>query len=317
MIYAPLFHRLQAALAWSSQGGHPTFAPSGHHFLLPSFFHTLVTLVKAERSFAVVIRTFGADLPEVAQCITTFSRGLHPDFPARSEDSPGCGLTLEQLSTFHLDETNARWGMHSEEGLLVLRRYDRDLSDPMGAKGEGVEEYRGDELALVSWLERRGVKGMIGIRDDYWAWRNSGFRPYAGKPVWVTEGGGDAPAHHIFFDDNINPFVDDSIVAVRGRVLPQQAADSRQQAADIRQQTADSRQQTADDRQQMAFAPLSGQATLDLHGAVLVKVHPVEAILDRDYFVTQIERCEVRLGELRDDGSLKALIIGGGLTSSQ
>jgi hypothetical protein len=204
--------------------------------------------------------------------------------------------------------------MHSEEGSeLVLKRYDRDLSDPMGAKGEGVEEHRGDELALVSWLERRGVKGVIGIRDDYWAWRNSGFRPYAGKPVWVTEGGGDeTPAHHIFFDDNINPFVDDSIVAVRGRVLP----DSRHQAADSRQQAADGRQQAADGRQQTAFAPLSGQATLDLHGAVLVKVHPVEAILDRDYFVTQIERCEVRLGELRGDGSLKALIIGGGLTSS-
>ena len=48
------------------------------------------------------------------------------------------------------------------------------------------------------------------------------------------------------------------------------------------------------------FCPVSGAAALRLHGSVLQKVATVRPILDHDWFLEQIGRCEQRYEALRD-----------------
>jgi hypothetical protein len=42
---------------------------------------------------------------------------------------------------------------------------------------------------------------VTAIRDDYYFWRGHGYRPQAGKPLYID--GSNPSVHHIFFDDNI------------------------------------------------------------------------------------------------------------------
>ena len=73
-IYRPIFEELKEKLRWKSETSR-VFAPDGHHFLLPAFFHTLAELEKEGRDFSLVIRTFGTDLPEVQKCLQAFAQG--------------------------------------------------------------------------------------------------------------------------------------------------------------------------------------------------------------------------------------------------
>ncbi|KAK4815315.1 hypothetical protein QYF61_026220 [Mycteria americana] len=57
--------------------------PSKHyHLILPAFFRLLDTLHREGRAFAVVFRTFGADLPRALRAVSCALAGQHPRFPA-------------------------------------------------------------------------------------------------------------------------------------------------------------------------------------------------------------------------------------------
>lgn len=56
------------------------------------------------------------------------------------------------------------------------------------------------------------------VNDDYHWWKNRQYLPAAGKPLHVTLA--DEAAHPIFFDDNIHPRADDSIVCALAAPLP-------------------------------------------------------------------------------------------------
>ena len=127
------------------------------------------------------------------------------------------------------------------------------------------------------------------VADDWWNAR--GCAPFAGKPLWLTlehsggdggDGGDGGEWRHIFFDDNIHHDANDSIVAVRARKSPS-----------------------------APFAPVSGEATIALHGSVLMKVPTVRPILDHQWFLEMILRCEARYEALRDGTA--ATEAGGGL----
>lgn len=53
-----------------------------YHLILPSFFRLLDTLHRDGRAFAVIFRTFGADLPRALQAVSSALHGQHPQFPA-------------------------------------------------------------------------------------------------------------------------------------------------------------------------------------------------------------------------------------------
>merc|ERR1712070_151891 len=91
-----------------------------------------------------------------------------------------------------------------------------------------------ENLALGMIQGHRDRNGVFACMDHYEWWRDHGYIPSSGKPVWIVEDEAEE-FHHIFFDDNIHNDPSDSIVAVR-----------------VRKQGSE------------AFVPLTGEQTLDL-----------------------------------------------------
>eukprot|EP00928_Gymnodinium_smaydae_P065710 TRINITY_DN48804_c0_g1_i1.p1 TRINITY_DN48804_c0_g1~~TRINITY_DN48804_c0_g1_i1.p1 ORF type:complete len:417 (-),score=90.82 TRINITY_DN48804_c0_g1_i1:36-1223(-) len=277
-LYRPVFSECWDKLQWR-HAPQEELAVEGRHRFLPAFFHALRELLKAGRNVTVVIRTFGTDLPDVAAALRAFAEGRHPDFPAMSDN--------DELSRFFVSDGNALWGLRrldrrELQGPIALRRYTENLS----AEGFGADLGAVDGLTFEEDVEEAAIatlfrsKRALGIRDDYHFWRGQGYKPQAGKPLWVTVG--DSSVHHIFFDDNIHNKVDDSIVAIRARRTPDGE-----------------------------FRSVSGDVTRQLEGVLLVKAQPTEAIRDRDYFLRKIRDCEARFARMTADGSLSALLLSG------
>lgn len=53
-----------------------------YHLILPAFFRLLDALHRDGRTFAVVFRTFGTDLPRALRAVSCALAGQHPQFPA-------------------------------------------------------------------------------------------------------------------------------------------------------------------------------------------------------------------------------------------
>lgn len=286
-VYRPIFERMLEALAWPHEP-HPELAKAGRHFLIPAFFHTLHTLLGEGREFAVVLRTFGTDLPDVAAGLGAYARGEHPDFPASTAESGGA--TLKAMRTLELADADARWAlrredrqqlqspihMHCYDCVVQQEGYGKDLAAVEDPNGEPVKSL----LAEDDIVDLITGSAALGVRDDYHFWRGHNYLPGAGKPVWITAD--DDSVHHIFFDDNIHDKSHDSIVAVRARPS-----------------------------RETSFFSVSGEITRNLEGVVLVKAQLVEAVCDTDYFLKHIARCEANFAAAAaSDGGVPALFLG-------
>ena len=117
------------------------------------------------------------------------------------------------------------------------------------------------------------------IQDDYKWWRDSGYTPSAGKPIWLTASSiASGAVHPIFFDDNLHNDTEDSIVRVRVR-------------------------QNLDDR----FVDIGDHRPL--HSTFLVRAHPVAAVRDPSWFLHRIAECESSLADvLERPGELERLL---------
>jgi hypothetical protein len=51
--------------------------------MIPSFFEAIIELERMGRSFAVIFRTFGVDIPKIAEEWNLFCDGKHPSYPGR------------------------------------------------------------------------------------------------------------------------------------------------------------------------------------------------------------------------------------------
>ena len=198
-IYRGVYDELEAALRLPVNMDRPIdprLSHDGvHHYLIPAFFHTLSQLAAQGRDFAVVIRTFGTDGPLVAAALAAWADGAHilPGVPALRVSSSWQGR------------------YDAASGRFAATRVALD-GDEAGAAAAAAGEVL-DEEALLERIES-GRERCILIADDYRWWRDHGYAPAAGKPLWLTlpgEGGADgdgssvAPAcHHVFFDDNIH-----------------------------------------------------------------------------------------------------------------
>lgn len=110
--------------------------------------------------------------------------------------------------------------------------------------------------------------GFAAVQDDYEHWKRHRHAPEAGKPLWLTVD--DHGVNHVFFDDNILNDAAGSIVAVRARKSPG-----------------------------TPFRRLDGEAIRRMHGFVLVRVPTPFAILDRRWFLDQIDACERNIARAR------------------
>lgn len=260
-MYRPVFEEMAKRLEWKHDP-HPALVEDGHHFLVPAFFHTLRELARQGRDFSVVLRTFGTDGKRAGAALSAFASGEHPDFPIDE---------LSMLPELRLEIEGSHWNVRrvSRDVLqspITLRRYSPDSESP----DYGKDLHSPDKTALVQEITEEAEVAeffsfhrAVCVRDDYHFWKGHGYLPEAGKPLWITTN--DDSVQHIFFDDNIHNQVDDSIVAIRAR----RSVDA-------------------------TFTSVSGRATAKSEGILLVKVQPVNAVLDADYFLRKIADAEAR-----------------------
>lgn len=248
--YQALYHEMQRRVAFN----HPNKdnLPDILSHLLPALFDTIQSLTERSQPVRFVFRTFGTDLPDIAEAVTAFSRGQHPDYPTLVR--PHLELPRELLF-------RARWKYDGDnnEGTYCLLKYD----DPETVVATGDAE-------IVEFL---GSLPMCGINDDYEFWAGNEWEPWAGKPVWVPSTSSTSSAeHHVLFDDNIHNLESDSIASVR---------------------------RIQDDG---TYRLLSGQEIQEMQGVHLIRVPTIEPILNRQWFVEQIDRAQAKFAALYEQG---------------
>lgn len=171
----------------------PEQAPTVLGNMLPAFFQTLEQLSKTAQKKTIVFRTFGTDLPEIAQAVTAFAQGKHPDYPDFHD--PRLVMTSDCIvrGRYHRNESN-----NGSTVYQLFRRHDNELI------AAGDQE-------ILDFIHSHTV---CGIEDDYPFWKANGYQPWSGKPVWKLP-----KVQHILLDDNIHNVKDDSIASVRRPVI--------------------------------------------------------------------------------------------------
>ena len=195
--FLPYFNKVLKQLQWPHPS-HPDtkLTMTGkdgnlYHYILPSFFKLIQHLHSTKRDFAIVIRTYGLDAPNVLQCIDYSLQGHHPRFqetPLRYPVNPTPGSITRD------DQRGKITLQHSQQGSAHTITSEQDI-------------YR-----FLS--QATGISGYV---DDFTHWQNNQYNFMAAKPHWLDFH--DPSTHHIFFDDNLRVTDEDSIVNVR--VFPQ------------------------------------------------------------------------------------------------
>jgi hypothetical protein len=193
-VYKGLMERCTETLA--AAAAHDHNSP-----ILPALYYTLHHLVThQEQPFTVVFRTFGDDLPNIAEAVNAFFQGKNPDYPQ-----------VGDYANFHIARDHlfqGRWKL--ENGNLVYQLWDLDETKIIASGDQEI-------LQLVDEIP------LCGIRDDYPYWEANRFLPNAGKPVWVPHFNPDdyrqddtkVYDHHVLFDDNIHNLSNDGIACIR------------------------------------------------------------------------------------------------------
>lgn len=262
--YRALYHELEKRVAFLPE---ETKAPDGHeyphalHHMLPAFFHTLHELKREGRSFGLILRTFGSDLPDIADALNVFARGQHPLYPDFKDES----LVLHTRNMFR-----GRWMPKEGAGEGDADVFEYHLLKWSEDDKEDEQIAASGDAELLQIIENCFVAG---IQDHYEFWDTHNNAPWAGKPVW-THGsrGSDGEAmeqncHHIFFDDNIHNDATDSIAAVRV------------------------------EGNNGAYGSLSGEKIIAVQGKHLFRVPTVAPIMDEDWFLHRIREAEGRLAQ--------------------
>ena len=236
------------------------------YFILPAFFECLYELEQSQREYNLVIRTFGSDLPLVADAVEAFAQGKHPLFPSFHSQT----LRLPKGNMYRGRYTQSN---EEDDESAIYRLH--EWTDDVDTEGLGRVVAPNDEqiLAILEQDESSTVGNsnykVFGINDDYHFWSQNKQNPRYGKPVWVHR----CCEHlssplHIIFDDNIRNDPFDSIVAVR-----YQDNDESQEGTRY-------------------FRALCGKKIQTLQGKHLVRVPTYKPILQRSWFLQQIEQCE-------------------------
>lgn len=281
VIYRPLFEQLEASLRCSPEtvADHRLCHDGKHHFILPAFFHTLTALRGQQREVSIVLRTFGTDAPAVGDAMAAFTEGGYlgaepwPELAAALAEGgrwAGRYRTSDRAFTLTDEASHAEgapdlsvFGSDRKAKQAAERAFETMRREAASGRDLEVERLVAEEL---SGKPGGGLISCAIIQDDYHWWCENSYLPSAGKPLHLTVSSAGVAEHPIFFDDNIHPKVDDSIVAVRVR---------------------------PDDTQ--PFAPLSGEETLEMQGVVLVRTPTICPIQDEGWFLEKIARCQAKL----------------------
>ena len=180
------FQKHLRLLRWPHSKGDPKLTMTGHdgklyHYILPAFFRLLDFLHETARDFAVIIRTYGMDAPNVLAATEYTLKGHHPSHtkpvPLPVHLQPGRVTRSNKGMTFEL------------------------------ASGQKCSN-ESDIMAMLNSLT-----GVWGFVDDFTYWQRHDYHHTSGKPVWLDHA--HPNVHHIFFDDNLRTMDIDSIVDLR------------------------------------------------------------------------------------------------------
>jgi hypothetical protein len=265
------------------------------HFVLPAFFECLYQLEKSQRDYSLVLRSYGTDLPAVADAIHAFAEGKHPLYPSYVNDT--IRLPKENMFRGRYNQSQSFYKI-DEIGELDYDAATAENSDKTAMKSSyqlfewtGEGEYVSDDsqlgrvvakddLEILSILEKPSMvynrnngctyrhEKVFAIHDDYFTWSQNKHNPTYGKPLWIHHQDittdDQLPPLHIFFDDNIKNNPSDNIVSVRYQNYSEEKT----------------------------FWTLSGEEIQSLHGRYLVRVPTYMPILQRNWFLEQINLCE-------------------------
>ena len=247
----------------------------GKRFLLPSYFRLLETLIDRGGPFLIVLRTFGNDLEAVVAEHNAWAMGTHPTEPPASTDSAAA----------------ARRVLAIDPAALAAVARGSDDSGSVALRVAGGGEHVGARAIFDHLRAQAPAAGgaVRGVRDDYDAWFAHGEVARAGKLMPMDPEG---DALHIFFDDNLGDerhvlcmlsdaqvaglplATDDGTWADAAEAYEDDGAD----AGIVHACTADG-------------ASLPYMQTRNVH---LVRVCPLAAILNAEYFVQALDACERR-----------------------
>lgn len=160
-----------------------------YNYIVPAVYKCIHHLVETKRDFAIVFRTFGLDAPNVIKSLSYGLKGNHPGY-AKPLD-----LKINE---------NIGKVFRSETEPIVFEEY----SD--SSNTEVTRRYKGDREIYNMLCQRTGISGF---RDDIQFWMDNSYHHSTAKPHIIDPF--DNNVHHIFFDDNIRTFEEDSIVDVR------------------------------------------------------------------------------------------------------
>ncbi|KAM5126723.1 uncharacterized protein ACMZJ9_021175 [Mantella aurantiaca] len=160
-----------------------------YHWILPSFFHLLSSLHHQRRSFSIILRTFGMDLPRVLQSLHVALAGKHPQFPQ-----------LQHLP-LKVDVTPGRIRCSKRETVLI--------------RGGDHVSTKGKERNIYDYFT--SMTGIGGFQDHFDWWARNRFTSSGGKPFWIDPKDGNNL--HLIIDDNIRLSQREKDTIVNCRVL--------------------------------------------------------------------------------------------------
>lgn len=229
--------------------------------VISAFYELIAQLVLRGRSFSILFRTFGNDLPEVAKEFNEFCAGQHPKYSRLRLDGTGdSGLDLRVVP-----QNTGSW--YREAGRVAIAWGTLTLEEDLKAIGGNFGAYRlqpeqqhlriceGVEQVYEDLKERTQQICTIALRDYWPFWHKSGQRGICGKPLLVNIR--DESRLDLFFDDNIGLNADDTRIV------------------DVRDGTDGS-----------AIWPVYAQRYY------ICRAEPLYAILDDDFFLRKIEEKE-------------------------
>lgn len=254
--------------------------------MFPSVFHLVAGLQQCQRTFGILFRSFGEDHMKIKQEWNAFCEMRHPVFSHLLKgvgplDGSQPGVPDRRIHAIHTLYRDSQGPM-----LLI----DTFTNGPEDAKWDdwaktkpkpATDERNGREYikkvlkapsvegmsALQKWMRSHLMNQKTGAIKDDWAWWTwSGEASNAGKLMTLL--GGREETKQIFFDDNIE-FHESRIVDCRDA----------------------------------SGAAMELKKSLGKH---IVKVNPVEALMDEAYFLRQVQICQ---GEEIDKTSASASVV--------
>ena len=282
-LYEELCHKLclNETAANEKGAGHDIFAN-----FIPAFFHTLQFYFPSKSSNAqtkavarngylpeptkvtLVLRTFGTDLPRVAQCVSEFAKGNHPSYPDYYNPDLIMNIDLFCSSWTCRDVQGNVVETEDEKHELVYELHST-TTDKVGDHSQNRTaggDLTGDD-AILNYLQTRSI---VGIQDCYPFWRDNNHAPWSGKPVWARTNNlsGAHNHHHILLDDNIH---NDPLDGAGGIRVPQVAEETRE-------------------GKHSSYESLHGCEALNMHGKHLIRVPTICPLIEDNWFVQQIEK---------------------------